>query len=369
MPGTAGRRRAGGAPVSDQLFACPQCRGPLALEEGRYRCPPCGRKWDVVNGIPSFTEQDSYWNHLPREKMARLLQTGREQGYRRALEAHLPRESSLHSLDYVLDERRAGFRVLLPLTRESTVLDMGCGWGAVTTALARTCRLVVGADATRETLEFVALRADEEGLSNLQLAHIDPLDFGRLPFPDGSFDVVVMNGVLEWIGKVRLAERVPALQRAALQEVRRVLKPQGILYVGIENRYSILYWAGQRDHYGLRFTSLLPRWASDLISRSLRGEPYRTYTYSRRGCQALLSGAGFGSVRFYLPLPTYHKPHFLLPFDDYRPLRYLLHHILVRGNSPSRKRAVALRLARLFCPLRVHSLLCPSFSVVARASP
>jgi SAM-dependent methyltransferase len=321
----------------------------------------------VRAGIPSFCEHDFYWNHLSRETMAALLSTAREEGYRRALERHLLPGSDRHTLRYALDERRADFRVVLPLTSESRLLDLGCGWGAAATALARHCGLVVGADSTRETLEFISVRAAQEELPNLRLAHIDPLDFGRLPFPERAFDAVVMNGVLEWVGKVRTREPAPALQVGILREARRVLKPGGCLYVGIENRYSALYFAGRRDHGGLPFTSVLPRVVADAMSRLLIRQPYRTYTYTRRGYASLLARAGFGTPSFYLPLPTYHKPSFILPLDDRQPLRHLLREQLAGEAARGWLRGAVLRAAQALSWTGLHKAICPGFGIVARA--
>jgi SAM-dependent methyltransferase len=69
------------------------------------------------------------------------------------------------------------------------VLDVPCGGGNAALAAARRFCRVVGVDAP-ELLEQARRRADAEGL---EVAFLEG-DAGDLPFPDGSFDVVLSAG-------------------------------------------------------------------------------------------------------------------------------------------------------------------------------
>lgn len=68
-----------------------------------------------------------------------------------------------------------------------------------------------------------------------------------LPFSDEEFDVVISNHVIEHVGE-------EGDQRAHLEEVRRVLRPDGLGYLAVPNR-----WMMVEPHYGLAFLSWLPR--------------------------------------------------------------------------------------------------------------
>lgn len=68
-----------------------------------------------------------------------------------------------------------------------------------------------------------------------------------LPFPDDSFDVVLTNHVIEHVGN-RTA------QEQHLAEIRRVLRPNGIVYLAVPNRWMLV-----EPHYKLAFLSWLPR--------------------------------------------------------------------------------------------------------------
>ncbi|MCY3557255.1 MAG: methyltransferase domain-containing protein [Chloroflexi bacterium] len=101
-----------------------------------------------------------------------------------------------------------------------SLLDAGCGPGTVTTGLARTVSPgnVVGLDAAPGVLEHARGHAQEERVDNVTFIAGDVY---ALDFPDAAFDVVYANQLLQ-----HLANPV-----RAISEMRRVLKPGGLLAV------------------------------------------------------------------------------------------------------------------------------------------
>lgn len=94
------------------------------------------------------------------------------------------------------------------------VLDLGCGSGRLTVALARAGAAVTGLDTSLERLEQARRRAGEGGVE-LELVEANMND--SLPFEDGSFDAATSRLVL-------MAAADPA---ATLRELRRVVVPDG----------------------------------------------------------------------------------------------------------------------------------------------
>ena len=104
------------------------------------------------------------------------------------------------------------------------VLDLGCGSGAFTTFVARAVGeqgKVYAVDIQPEMLrqlERKLSKAENRQLKNIELKQASAYD---LPFEDGALDLVYMVTVLQ---------EIPDTARV-LQEIRRVLKPGGILAV------------------------------------------------------------------------------------------------------------------------------------------
>jgi SAM-dependent methyltransferase len=94
------------------------------------------------------------------------------------------------------------------------VLDLGCGGGHVGFHAAPHAAEVVAYDLSDEMLGAVSHAARERGLGNI-VTHQGAVE--ALPFPDGSFDVVLSR---------YSAHHWNDLQ-AGLREARRVLKPDG----------------------------------------------------------------------------------------------------------------------------------------------
>ena len=110
------------------------------------------------------------------------------------------------------------------------LLDVGCGPGTITLDLAR--RLapgeVVGLDAAAEVVDEAAEAALRDGTSNVSFVVGDVY---ALEHPDASFDVVHAHQVLQ-----HLTDPV-----AALTEMRRVLRPGGLLAVR-DSDYGAFTW-------------------------------------------------------------------------------------------------------------------------------
>jgi ubiquinone/menaquinone biosynthesis C-methylase UbiE len=298
--------------------------------------------------------------------MVRLLEVANEKGYQRALEECLLPKTTQYVFDYALNESRGDFRFLLPLNNHSRVLDVGCGWGAVTCAFARTSGEVVAADSNIYTLQFLKIRAEQEELDNIKPVNIQPLDDARLPFADSYFDAVLLNGVLEWVGSATKENRPDEIQKKALKEIRRILKPGGKLYIGIENRIGYHYFLGAPDdHTRFKFTNLMPRWLSDKYMKIRTGYGYRTYTYGMLGYKSLLENAGFKKVDFYLPIQSYREPEYLIPLDDQKIINYYLNNHISRRTT---RHQIVYFFTRILVAIRIFKFLVPNYSIITEAA-
>ena len=289
------------------MYACPECLGELASPAGKMNCSSCGRCFPVADGIPIFArDQGFYYGELPREPMRQILAESEREGWSSAVTRYCDQVGSEFVLQYVTSPRRLGVKYLFPDRERATALDCGCGWGTLTTDLARRFEFVYAMDLTWERAKFTQIRAAQENLTNV--AVLCAGDTPHLPFPPNSLDFVLLLGVLEWIPESFPGEP-RATQLAFLREVRRVLREDGCAFIGIENRFGAGYLMGNReDHTHLRFGALPPRSLSNVYSKIARGRPYRTYTYSARGYRTLLREAGFATSEMFAIRPSYRRP-------------------------------------------------------------
>jgi len=267
---------------------------------------------ETIYGVMKLSKTGTYWEIIPKDQMDVFLARILEIGWHEAIKT-----SDVHKIRdlYTWTDcpSRSDGSYYLPLTRESKVLDLGSGWGSYTFPLSSRAGLVVAADSCMESLRFISLRAKQDGINNIRTAHIDPLDFGILPFASGKFDSVIMNGVLEWVGSYLKKGDPKKIQQNCLKEVYRVLKPGGTLYIGMENRFGFQYFLGAPDDHliyyssekKVAYTMLLPRYIANLISQKILGVPYRTYTHSLFGHKRMLRKAGFKRTDFYYPEDGY----------------------------------------------------------------
>ena len=324
----------GGARVA--RFTCLECGGALDEAPDAFRCTSCNRSWPVRDGVPRFFEPDYYWGELSEQDASQFLGDVREHGWRSAVGRRFASDSDMRI--GLTDWQRASWLPMLGLPENAVGLDIGSGYGAITHAMSRHVGTVYSLEAIPERIEFTRLRLEQEGVRNVRLVQGTGL---RLPFGDESFDLVVVNGVLEWVGEWRVDVSPREVQLGFLRGVHRVLRPGGLILVGIENRFGLQFLLGGRDHSGLAYTSLVPRWMASAILRFrgnyFRGREnrvrrsYRTYTYTQRGYGKLLSDGGFRSADFFWPDPGYNQPYSVIPLRH----MFAAEHVVEKLVEPS----------------------------------
>jgi len=260
--------------------------------------------------IVTTSEKGSrYWGEIPEADMLHVLEIAEKDGYQIAMTFLEDKYPDL--ANYVLSESRIDWLFhCYDQSNRKRCLDLGSGWGSISFLLTRFFEETISLERIESRCKFQNIRAKQEQTQGLRLV---VADLWSLPFRDNEFDLIVLNGVLEWAAFSRDSDP-RSFQLQCLREVNRCLKPGGCAYIGIENRFGLPYWFGARDHTSLPFTSLLPRRISNgVVSRLLKSQGwsrYYTYTYSFKGYRRLLDEAGFEEMELYWVYPSYNYPRF-----------------------------------------------------------
>lgn len=238
--------------------------------------------------------------------------------------------------------------------RKATVLEIGCNVGAVALGFAEASRAVYCGDISKKELAILKERISKKKLKNISVQVFNAIS---LPYRSGAFDLVILNGVLEWVAEVN-RDDPEQTQQKVLDEARRVLRPGGLLYLAIENRHYIKRFLGQTAHHDPPFTTILPRPLASLVSRILTGKPYRTYIYGFYSYKKLLRECQFKRVKFYTALPTYVYPEHIIDINNKGRLKKALREVHLDQFS----RACGLIMASA----GLYKFLGPNFVILAR---
>jgi len=194
-------------------FRCPSCRASLAANAAELACAACGRRYPVLDGIPSFCEADPFYEQYISHHVPYHLSPQGLKGF------------VLRWLPYWSWREWRFWRRSVP--RGGWLLDLGCARGRE--IFAERAGACVGVDTARTALADCARHyrlAVQSGLV-------------PLPFEDASFDCVVTSHVIG---------HIPAQEKdGVVAEIARVLKPGGrsVHVIETDSRHPLLLFAKQ----------------------------------------------------------------------------------------------------------------------------
>jgi 2-polyprenyl-3-methyl-5-hydroxy-6-metoxy-1,4-benzoquinol methylase len=193
-----------------RLLACPACGAGLSDE---WTCDRCSARYDVHDGIPDL--------RLPGDARTETVR----QFYERAPFPGYPPRDSLHALRLRAERSVFARQLDRAIPGNALVVEVGCGTGQMCLYLARSDRVIVGADLTRASLRLGAYAAARFKLDRVQFVETDLRHPG---LKSGAFDVVFSSGVVHHT----------ADPRASFARVAALAKPGGIVVIGVYNRLA-----------------------------------------------------------------------------------------------------------------------------------
>jgi SAM-dependent methyltransferase len=205
--------------ASPPVLRCVHCRTAWTDAQAPPSCPACDRLVRSLDGVPILVRDLDAIEH----QIESARQTGREAWYtdRQGVQWTGPYRHHLRKrVAYV----ESAIRRWAPGQPEDRIgLDAGCGDGEHLTWLARHVGTLYASDYNPVRLG----RAVERGLATSILL----ADLTDYPAVDGAFDLVFCNHVLEHIPD----------DRRALSELLRIVRPGGIVVLGVPNE-GAAFW-------------------------------------------------------------------------------------------------------------------------------
>ncbi|HET9741789.1 MAG TPA: class I SAM-dependent methyltransferase [Terriglobales bacterium] len=187
----------------------------------------------------------------------------------------------------------------LPISREDKALDLGCGAGLFTVALAEYGWRVHAIDAVDAMLKQTSALACTRGFQERVSVQLG--DAHNLSFPDSSFSLVLAIGIAPWLHSLS----------QALDEIYRVLKPGGHLIITGDNSRRLSYWLDPR--FFPLHASLRVRVGKLLRKFGMREQPH-AYMYPVCRFDRYLHCAGFAKLKSetlgYGPFTCFEHPLF-----------------------------------------------------------
>lgn len=111
----------------------------------------------------------------------------------------------------------------LKLTKHMTVLDIGCGRGDVILHVASKVEKAYGIDYSKDAISLATSALKRFPINIRKTTEFSVMNIKKLHFPSNTFDLIICIDVFEHLYKEEV--------EIAMKEIKRVLKPGGVLFV------------------------------------------------------------------------------------------------------------------------------------------
>lgn len=202
---------------------------------------------------------------------------------------------------YHLSHFRENIIASSKITKTDKVLEIGSGCGAITGKLAEMSKKVICTELSKKRSQINAYRNSAHINVEIIVGNFEDIESHL----EDDFDVVTLIGVFEY-GKLFISTNKPF--EKFLQLALKHLKEGGRLYIAIENRLGVKYFAGcKEDHCQQYFEGLEGYHNSS-----------EAVTFSKNEFENLFKSLEIKNYTFYYPYPDYKFP-IQIYSDEYLP--------------------------------------------------
>lgn len=143
-------------------------------------------------------------------------------------------------------------------------------------------------------------------------------------------DILKLAHSFDYIVCIEALERHPHPEQI-LQTLRGMLKSDGTMLLGMNNRFGLRYFCGDRDYYTERNFDGIEGYRR---AYSKKEDVFRGRCYSRAELKVLLQSAGWQKFRFYSVLSNFQNPNFIYA-EDYLPNEDLSIRVFPTYSNPN----------------------------------
>lgn len=198
-------------------------------------------------------------------------------------------EENSYPVLYQLSRQRENIVEPMDIKKTDRVLEIGSGMGAVTGAIARKAESVDCIDLSKRRSQANAYRNRDYKNIKIFVGNFQKIKLNQ------KYDVITLIGVFEY-SQHYIKSDEPYQQM--LKDVYEYLKPGGKLYIAIENKLGMKYFAGcAEDHIGIPYAGI----------EGYR-EEHKVRTFTKSQLENLLRTNNFKDIFFYYPYPDYKMP-------------------------------------------------------------
>lgn len=241
-----------------------------------------------------YPGEDFYCDGAVEDELLEAVKSQDNSNYKAVIE-----EKNNWPFLYHLSELRGNIVSWIPMDKNTKVLEIGSGCGAITSCIASKCGELTCIDLSKKRSEINAYRNKNNDNICIKVGNFQDIE----PSLDSDYDLILLIGVFEYAAAY-IGSDSPYTK--FLNIIKSHLKQGGRIVIAIENRMGLKYLAGcMEDHLGSYFTG---------IENYPNGGVVRTFT--RPALEKIFKACQVNEYTFYYPYPDYKFMHTL--FSDER---------------------------------------------------
>lgn len=241
-----------------------------------------------------YTGQDQYCDGDVEKDIIHYLEEYGEEGYQKIFEKDIR-----WPVFYHITPIRKNILNWYPFKKDSSVLEVGAGMGAITGILCDKVKQVTAVELSKQRASATEKRCKNKENLELIVGNFNDIQYNQ------KFDYITLIGVLEYAS---LYTNTQKPYQDFLVKIKSLLKEDGKLLIAIENQYGMKYFSGvAEDHTGKIY---------DGITGYENKKGIRTF--GKEELKEILKKSGFAYTKFYYPMPDYKLPNIIFS-DEYLP--------------------------------------------------